>query len=497
MNTPQLHGNGLALVETRTSIPPLANEPPLVVDLDGTLIKSDLIWESLVSFVKYHSNRLLELPLWLLRGKAFFKSRLARLVAIAPITLPYDLVLLEHLKAQRAQGRRLTLATGSHKRYAKQIADHLGIFDTVLGSTSKLNLVGRNKAAVLNQKYGKGCFDYIGNSKVDTEVWLNSKTAWSVTKRPFTLRDSRKTKWTGSLRVGWGVALLVALRPRQWLKNSIVFLPVLAAHNTSIPVLLNAIIALVVFSLCASSAYLLNDSLDASHDRVHATKKFRPIAAGDLPVPLAIGASIALVGASLTAAALIDLGLLAVLALYFVTTVLYSTYLKRLAIVDVVSLAILYSFRLLGGAAATDVVPSFWLLTFSFFIFLSLAMLKRYSELFNMRRLGDEKANGRGYRVVDQEAIGNMGIAAAFTAVLVFLLYFNSPNVLVMYSSPNILLAMTPALVFWLCRLWLLGFRGEVDEDPVLFVSTDRTSLVTMFICLSLLILASIIPSTV
>jgi 4-hydroxybenzoate polyprenyltransferase len=247
-----------------------------------------------------------------------------------------------------------------------------------------------------------------------------------------------------------------------------------------------------VFSLCASSAYLLNDALDAQDDRHHPTKHRRPIAAGSLPLPLALAASALLALGALAASAASGPRLLLALAVYFASTLTYSLYLKRLLMVDIVALAMLYSLRVLGGSAATGIEPSFWLLAFSFFIFLSLALLKRHSELFNLQREGKEKSAGRGYTTADKTPVGIMGINSAFVSVLIFMLYFNSQNVLQLYRHPGWLMGIVPLLVFWLGRLWTLSFRGQVNEDPVLYVSKDRTSLAVLVLCGALATLATL-----
>jgi 4-hydroxybenzoate polyprenyltransferase len=290
---------------------------------------------------------------------------------------------------------------------------------------------------------------------------------------------------------GAGWALLIAMRPRQWLKNLLVFVPMLAGHALDRAALSASLAAFCTFSLCASSAYLLNDSLDAQDDRLHPTKRRRPIASGALGVPLALLASLALALAGIGLAVLLQPLLAAAVGVYFVSTVAYSTCLKRLVMVDIISLAILYSLRVLGGSAATGIPPSFWLIAFSFFVFLSLALLKRYSELFNLNRAGRKRTRGRGYTTADKSAVGIMGINSAFLSVLVVLLYFNSNNVLALYPHRSWLLGILPLLVLWLGRLWILAFRGEVNEDPVLYVSTDRVSLAIAGLCVACAVAAA------
>ena len=460
--------------------------PPLVVDLDGTLIHSDLLWEALLLFIRTRFLELWRLPFWLLSGKAGFKQKLAHAVSPDPATLPYDQTLLALLAAERAQGRVLVLATGSERRFADSVAAHLGLFDHVHATDGAVNLTSHNKAAHLVGLYGDKGFDYIGNASADRAVWLRSRGAYSVTQRPFRLEDGRATEQMGALRAGWGKALLKAMRPRQWLKNLLVFVPMLAGHQITVAAALDSLLAFVAFSLCASSAYLLNDALDATDDRVHPTKRSRPIAAGTLPIAVAMFASPLLAATALLLCAVFNPLLLAMVFLYFAATLCYSLYLKRILMIDIVTLAILYSMRILGGSAATGIEPSFWLLAFSFFIFLSLALLKRYSELYNLEQQGKDKTAGRGYTTADKAPIGIMGINSAFVSVLIFILYFESQNALLQYQSPAWLSGIVPLLVFWLGRLWTLSYRGQVNEDPVLYVSRDKVSLVVFALCLAL-----------
>jgi 4-hydroxybenzoate polyprenyltransferase/phosphoserine phosphatase len=466
-----------------------ASEPPLVVDLDGTLIRTDLLWESLVLFLRRHFMRAWLLPFWLLEGKAGFKERLAREIDFDAAALPYDKKLLSLVRKEREGGRATVLATGAQHRLAEQVAAHTGAFDLVL-ATQDVNLTSHNKAARLLALYGDKGFDYIGNSRADLPVWLASRNAYGVGKQ-FALADGRSTILVGRSRGSVAAALFKALRPRQWLKNLLVFVPMLAGHALRPDALAQSLLAFAAFCACASSAYLLNDALDAQDDRLHPTKHRRPIANGSLPLPVALVASPLLAIAGLAACAVLKPFLLLPLGVYFVATLAYSFWLKRLLMVDIVTLAILYSLRVLGGSAATGIEPSFWLIAFSFFMFLSLALLKRHSELFNLHREGKEKTRGRGYTTADKTPVGIMGINAAFVSVLVFMLYFNSQNVLQLYRHPAWLLGILPLLVFWLGRLWALSFRGLVNEDPVLYVSRDKVSLVVMALCVALAVLAA------
>ncbi|WP_317202561.1 UbiA family prenyltransferase [Janthinobacterium sp.] len=463
---------------------------PLVVDLDGTLIHSDLLWEAIVLFISRRFLRIWILPLWLFLGKAGFKAKLAAAVTIDPAALPYDRVLLAEIAVQRALGRCIVLATAAQQGHALQIAAHLQLFDLVLASDEVLNLAAGNKARRLVALYGEKGFDYIGDASADVPVWQCSRGAFSVARIPFRLPDGRHTQLAGSRRARWAGTLLKTMRPRQWLKNLLVFVPMLAGHALSRANLLQALLAFAAFSLCASSAYLLNDALDAQNDRLHASKHTRPIAAGTLPLPVAMLASplLALLGLALCAR---DSRLLSVVAVYLGSTLCYSLWLKRMLMVDIVALALLYTLRIIGGAASTHTAPSFWLLAFSFFIFLSLATLKRHSELATLQERGEEHSRGRAYTTLDRAPLGILGINCGLLSILVFMLYFNSDNVLVLYRSPIYLLGIVPLLALWQGRLWTLSFRGLVHEDPILYVSKDPFSLAIIGACAALTLAAS------
>ena len=329
-------------------------------------------------------------------------------------------------------------------------------------------------------------------------VRVDGRAIWGLYPMliPFALHASLRAAPAGAgagsgLQPGWLSALLRAMRPRQWLKNLLVFVPMLAGHALNSAALLQSLAAFAAFCLCASSAYLLNDTLDVQNDRQHPTKRHRPIAAGQLPVPVALAASALLAPLALALAAWADQLLLLVVLAYFIVTVGYTAWLKRLMMVDIVTLALLYSVRILGGSAATHIEPSFWLLSFSFFLFLSLALLKRSSELFNLEQDGQRHTRGRGYHTGDRIPVGVMGMASAFLSVLIFMLYFHSDAVLKLYPQPALLLGVVPLLVFWLGRLWLLGYRGNINEDPLLYVSRDGVSLGVIGSCLALVAMAS------
>ncbi|WP_312520122.1 UbiA family prenyltransferase [Massilia sp.] len=467
---------------------------PLVVDLDALLARSSLGWEALALFLRTQFLQVWRLPAWLLAGSNTLRRNLLRWAIPSAASLPYDRQVLAFLSAQQAQGRTLVLMTADGHGIGADTARHLGLFGQVRLADDGVAQDARGRAHQLVGLYGEHGFDYLGASKADRAIWQHSCIALSATARPVRIGDGRVTEQIVHVPAQPGAALIKAMRPRQWLKNLLVFVPMLAGNEITLAAAWQSALAFVAFSLCASSAYLLNDTLDANDDRLHPTKRHRPIAAGSLPTSVALCASPFLAAGALTLSlAAGPILALAVLA-YFVSTTCYSLCLKRILMVDIVALAVLYSMRILAGCAATAIEPSFWLLAFSFFFFLSLALLKRHSELHNLELLGKEKSAGRGYTTADKQPIGIMGINSAFVSVLVFILYFESQNALIRYQSPAWLAGTVPLLVFWLGRLWTLSYRGQVNEDPVLYVSRDRVSLVICALCLALALAATYAP---
>ncbi|MEQ1636273.1 MAG: UbiA family prenyltransferase [Methylococcales bacterium] len=456
---------------------------PLCVDLDGTLIHSDLLLETFLLLVKRNPVYLLLIIAWLLGGKASLKAEIAKRVNLNPAALPYNLAFLDWLEKQRAAGRELWLCTASNYRLANLVAEHLQIFTGVFASTDTLNLSGRKKAQQLAEKFGVNGFDYCGNHRVDLAVWevsqaavvvnaseILTKTAASLTEVSATFPKSGSNLFHSMLK---------ALRLHQWAKNVLIFVPLIAAHKISDPLAINhALLAFLAFGLCASSVYLLNDMLDLEDDRQHYRKSKRPFAAGDLS--LLVG--FALVPTLLLAAVLFAVSLpklfWGVLGAYYGLTVAYSFALKRLVLVDTITLAGLYTVRIVAGAMAISVPLSFWLLLFSIFLFYSLALVKRYAELDAMQRQGKLTAVGRGYHIEDLPILHSLGAASGSLCVLVLALYINSPSVEPLYRYPQVLWLLCVLLLYWISRTWLKTHRGEMHGDPVVFALKDKTSLI-------------------
>lgn len=453
----------------------------IVVDLDGTVVNSDMLVENLFLFLRQYPLRIFELFVWLLRGKAYFKRRLADVVLPDAGDLPYNKPLLTWLEQNRNEGALLVLATASDKRIADAVADHLGIFDEVFGTEAE-NLSSERKRRALVERFGEARYEYVGNSSADLAVWRSAAAIHVANPEKGVLAAAGKLGKVGMVfdeRPGYLRTLLKALRLHQWAKNMLIFVPLLASHRLlEWPLIWSGFVAFLAFGTCASSVYLLNDLLDLPDDRQHPTKRDRPLAAGALPILHALFL-IPLLLVSAFALALWKLPPLfsGVLAAYYVLTLVYSLWLKRIVMLDVVTLAILYTTRVIAGAAAMSLVATFWILAFCMFIFLSLAFVKRYTELHDARRKGKkEKSAGRGYYPADFELLASLGGASGYLSVLVLALYINEASTATLYQSPVWMWAACPLLLYWLSRVWLLAHRGQMHDDPIVFALRDRVS---------------------
>lgn len=451
-------------------------EPPLVVDLDGTLVRTDTLLELLLALAGARPWRLLLVPVWLAAGgRAGLKRRLAEEAPLDVGLLPYDEELLALLRAERAAGRRLWLASGADAAVVRRVADHLGLFEGLLASDGRINLVRHRKAAALRRRFPEG-FDYAGNGADDLPVWAAARTAVVVASRRSIARQARRSGNVGrelppSRGRAWG--LLRAVRPHQWAKNLLVLVPLLGAHRLGDwGATLRTLLAFVAFGLVASGVYVTNDLLDLRSDRRHARKRSRPFAAGTLPLGLGVALAPTLLAAGGLVASRLPAGFAATLACYCVATLAYSLSAKRRPILDVITLAGLYTVRIFAGAEASGAPVSEWLASFSIFLFLSLALLKRTSELARTA----QALPGRAYGPDDRAPILAMGCASGYLSVLVLALYIRSEDVQILYASPNWLWALGGLLLYWISRMWLLAARGEVDDDPIVFSLKDAAS---------------------
>jgi 4-hydroxybenzoate polyprenyltransferase/phosphoserine phosphatase len=466
----------------------------LCIDLDGTLVRSDLLLESALRALRERPAGALAALLGLVKGRANFKRRLALLVDLRVDLLPYRPAVVALAESAQGSGRPVVLATASNRKYADQVAAHLGVFDSVQASDDRTNLSAHTKAQALVRLYGEKGYDYVGDSHKDLEVWRHARRAIVVEPQSGVLAELTRLGIPHEVlspRPSMAAPLLRALRPHQWLKNALVFVPLLTAHlYLDAGAILATLAAFVAFSLTASAGYLINDLLDLDSDRQHSRKRRRPLACGDLPLAWGLAAIPLLAAMAAAIGALLSPLFLAVLLAYFATTLAYSLHLKRRPTLDTLTLASLYTLRVIGGAVAIGVALSFWLLAFSMFLFLSLAYLKRYAELESLRQEGVTWASGRGYGVKDLELVRGLGIPAGYGAVLVLALYINSPEVRALYHRPEAIWLICPILLYWIARTWSIAHRGLMHDDPLIFAIEDRGSQLTLLTCIPVLWLA-------
>ncbi len=453
----------------------------LAVDLDGTLIASDMLHESFWATLARDRRQFARATLALLTGgRAAVKAALAG-AEVDVARLPYKSGVLDEIRKRKEAGAHVVLATASDHALAHAVAEHLDLFDEVLASDGTTNLKGRAKAEALTEKFGEKGFTYVGDAPADLPVWSAAKEAIAVDVTP-ALKSRISTDLvteiesaaapSGRLQAGFR-----ALRPHQWLKNLLVFIPMLLAHELGAGTLLTALAAFIAFSLTASSVYVLNDLLDLSADRAHPRKRNRPFASGALPLQAGLVLAPGLFLAGLAIGAFAGPLFLAVLVFYFLCTLAYSLVLKRLTVIDICMLAGLYTLRVIAGAAATLTPPSVWLLGFSIFFFLAMAAVKRQAELVDLIATGRDKAAGRAYLPEDLPLITMMALAAGYVSVLVAGLYLTSDAVAELYSFPPALWGICAVLIYWLSRIVMLTHRERMHDDPIVFAVTDKVSL--------------------
>jgi 4-hydroxybenzoate polyprenyltransferase len=455
----------------------------LAIDLDGTLSCTDTLWESILGLLAAKPWMAVPMLLALPRGRAGFKRWLALRQKIDPTALVYNPHIVALAERARSKGRKTILVTGADQSIADTVAAYSGAFDVALGSDGTTNLTSSNKAAKLTALFGPNGFDYAGDSRADIAVWQAARHGYAVMPSARLLARARRVQPSMTVLGERPSAqtrrrlIARALRPHQWAKNALLFVPALAGHHLDAPHMLACSIGFCAFSLLASSVYVLNDLLDLPHDRAHPRKKHRPFASAALKLSLAPAIIAVCFGAGIGLSLLLPWQFLGLVLVYYVTTLTYSLRLKRLMVWDVVTLAGLYTLRIFAGAAAVTVTISPWLMAFSMFLFFSLAVVKRQTELLQSRERGAAKISGRGYTTEDLPMLMAMAAASGYIAVLVLVLYMNSVDVVTLYHHPSALWALCPLMMFWISRVLMLSHRGEMHDDPVVFALRDRVSL--------------------
>lgn len=462
---------------------PALEDLPLVVDLDGTLTLTDTLAESVVQVVQRNPLNLFMLPIWLMKGRAAFKATVARHADLHVETLPYRKSLLDYLRAERQDGREIVLATAAHCLIADRVASHLGLFDAVLATSDDVNLKGKAKLDCIRKSVGER-FVYAGDSRADLPIWQASEGAILAGASPSVRAEVRRT---GRIKRifpneggGW-LQWLRALRVHQWLKNLLLFVPLITAFAFfDTGKLATTILAFVAMSIGASATYIGNDLWDLDSDRSHPRKCQRPFASGRLPILQGAACAVLLLGLSFALAWVAAPAFAVVLAMYLVLTTAYSWFFKSRVLADVIVLSLLYTLRIVAGSFAVDIPISRWLLAFSVFTFLSLALVKRCSELVSLRQSGKVTVSGRDYQIGDLEVLWPFGVGSALAAVIVFGLFINSPETLVRYATPNLLWLVAVGLIYLFARLWITTVRGAMHDDPIVHMLENRGSFGTL-----------------
>ncbi len=469
----------------------------LAIDLDGTLVRTDLFLESLLKLLKKKPYMIFQVLLWMLHGRAFTKDRVASLVDIDVESIPYEKELIEYIKEEKAKDKIIILATASSHIYANKIAEYLELFDHVIASDEKNNLKGRNKLTSIESIVADDGFVYAGNSTDDRPIWKGACSCIFVNAPHGDINRSNmegKTKKIFLTSDNVYKSFIKEMRPVQWAKNSLVFVPLITSHryDASVDIYLT-IVAFLCFCLCASGVYFLNDLMDLDADRKHPIKQYRPLASGDISILSGIYGSTVLPAISLTISLiLLPLSFSFILVLYYAMTMIYSLYLKSISTADVMVLSILYTLRVIAGSFAIDVNLSSWLMAFSIFVFVSLAYLKRYIET-SASDNNKKNVHGRGYSYTDCEALFSLGVSNITASVLVLALYINSAEVIATYKSPALLWFLCLLMLYWGNRIWIGARRGKITEDPVVFAIKDKISQFSGVAFLTILLAAKFI----
>ena len=484
------------MVDAPTLTCRMTDETPLVVDVDGSLICGDLLIEGIARLLSVSPLSLFALPFWLAaamaRGRATLKRKIAEVVPLPPATLVLNPAVLKEIAAAKASGVEVWLASAADERVVAPLAETVGAAGC-LASDGRTNLAGEAKAAALAARFGERGFDYIGNERRDLAVWKRARRAIGVGLGADLARKVRALDGEARFLPGLGGGRrdwFLALRPYQWVKNVLVFVPLVAAHETGAGPYLVAAGVFAALSAVASGTYVLNDLLDLPHDRGHPSKRHRPMAAGKAPLLPMIGIGAALAAGGLALAFWLSAAAGFWVLAYLAVTCAYSLLLKRKIFIDVTTLAMLYAARVLAGAVAVSVALSPWLLAFFLFLFLALAIVKRQGELRTLRRSSRSAPGGRAYVAEDVPVMAALGAASGFASVVILTLYIQSPETGERYARPEFLWLFCPLLLYWLGRMALVAGRGGGDEegdskrvlgndDPLSFALRDRTSWLT------------------
>lgn len=461
-----------------------SQRPVLCVDVDGTLLRTDLLFESFLYLVKQKPWLLLAAPFWLIHGKAYLKQQLARRTSLASVQFPLDQKLLQFLKAESETGRRLILCSGSDEYLVNKVAGQLDFPVEIIASDGAVNLVGKKKAQALVERFGSRGFDYVGNASEDLPVWDQARHAILVNAAP-QVREAAQEQGNVTLvlpRTTIAIsAMFRALRTHQWVKNTLVCIPLITSHKLfHADLIVNAAVAFLSMSFCASSVYIMNDLSDIGADRKHHSKRNRPFASGELSIPAGLLMAPILLALGVTLSLFLPPMATVILLAYIASSAVYTFWLKRKLLADVITLSLLYTLRIVEGGTATSILVSPWLLAFSVFLFSSLAFSKRVAEMLRADAGNCDRIAGRGYLIVDTSTLANLGAVTGYLACLVLTFYINSGTVSILYPHPGWLWLLLPLLLNWIGRIWVVTMRGRMSDDPITYLSKDLGTHLTL-----------------
>ncbi|WP_421704687.1 UbiA family prenyltransferase [Aliiroseovarius sp.] len=468
----------------------MADKTPLVLDVDGTFLRTDMLVESFWAGMGKHPIATIAASLRHLGDRPRLKAELARIGQPRTDLMPVHAEIAELAQIARNEGREVVFASASDRELVERLAVDHGLEGKVFGSENGTNLKGTAKAEALVAAYGEGGFDYAGNEPVDRAIWERADTAIVVGDESSAKAMAAAGKPVQSFDGTWRWRDLArALRPHQWVKNILLLLPMLAAHDFTWATLGMVVLGMICFSAAASSIYVANDLLDLEADRLHATKRFRPFASGAVPLLVGMGAGAAAGLVALLGSALLGPQMLFITALYMLLSLAYSLRLKRLRWVDIAILAALYTLRVVAGATVTGLGVSAFLIGFIFPAFAALGAVKRLTEVTRARN--DERLPGRGYARADRSKLLNLALIGVMGAVLSFLAYGFSPQAIALYPSRLFLWAAAVPMMLWLIRMVRLGYEGRQDYDPILFAMRDKRGIGLLLMCLAAMFFAS------
>jgi 4-hydroxybenzoate polyprenyltransferase len=470
----------------------------ICVDVDGTLLRTDLLFESLFCLLKEKLWLVFLVPLWLIRGKAYLKRKLAERVSFDDTEFPLNAPLVTFLTNESQLGRSIILCSASDESLVRRVSKQLPFFVEVIATRGGLNLKGENKANALVDRFGAGGFDYAGNSSDDLVIWRRARQAIVVNASNRVEHIARAQGNVTLVLPRTGnefFSLLQSMRIYQWVKNTLIFVPLITSHRfLEVGLLVRGAIAFLSLSLCASAIYILNDVFDLHSDRNHPTKRKRPLASGSLSISTALVSVPLLFGTGILVSLLLPWTTTAPVLVYAAMSLAYVFRLKQMLLADVVALALLYTVRIVIGGVATSLLVSPWLLGFSLFLFISFAFSKRVAEMIRASGSTRRRLPGRSYLVDDIPTVACLGALSGYLACLVLSFYINSRAVFAIYRHPVWLWLLLPLMLYWVGRIWVLTMRGHMSDDPIIFVFKDAATRWAFFAAAVILLLATKCP---